>query len=118
MVNIKSRGCRFYLNITQIKKYKSVKIFIWVKPTEESKTTKQEFKIYNIKSQKPASLKIVKKVKSSKFGYWFTIELRKIKKFLNDLLSSSSDQNIKIGLLGNHKIFELIVREESDLKVS
>ena len=118
MVNIKSKGCRFHLNTTQIKKYKSVKLFIWVKATNEVKTTKQEFKIYNIKSQKPASLKIVKKVTSSKNGYWLTIESRRIKKFLNDLLLSSSDKNMKIGLLANNKIFEVIVREKSDLKVN
>ena len=117
MVNIKSKGCRFYLNTTQIKKYKSVKLFVWVKATNEVKTTKQEFRIYNVKSQKPASLKIVKKVKSSKNGYWLTIESRRIKKFLNDLLLSSIDHNIKIGLLANNKVFAVIVRKTSGLKV-
>ena len=118
MVNINSKGCRFYLNTTQIKKYKSVKLFIWVKATNEVKTTKQEFRVYNNKSQKPSSLKVVRKVKSSKIGYWLRIESRRIKKFLNDLLLSSSDQNMKIGLLANNKIFEVIVREKSDLKVN
>ena len=117
MVNIKSKGCRFHLNTIQIKKYKSVKLFIWVKATNEVGTTKQKFKIYNIKSQKPASLKIVKKVTSSKNGYWLTIESRRIKKFLNDLLLSSIDHNIKIGLLANNKVFAVIVRKTSGLKV-
>ena len=56
--------------------------------------------------------------RNGKNGYWLTIESRRIKKFLNDLLLSSSDQNMKIGLLANNKIFEVIVREKSDLKVN
>ena len=118
MVNIKSKGCRFGLNTTQTNKFKSIKLLIWVKPTNEVITTKQLIRIYIINSQKPASLKIVEKVTTSKTGYWLTIESRRIKKFLNNLLSSSSDQNTEIGLLANPKIFKVVLREKSGIKVN
>ena len=118
MININRQGSRFDLYTAQVKKYKSVKIFIWVKASKEVKTTKQEFRIYNIKSQKPASLKFVRKVKCSKIGYWLEIESRRLKKFLNKLLSSSTDHNIIIGMLANPNIFRVTVKGDSYLKVN
>ena len=118
MVNIKSKGCRFDLNTTQKNKYKSFELFIWVKPTNGVKTTKQQIRVYIINSRKQASLNIWKKVRTSNTGYWLKIESRRITKLLNQLIMSSRYQNIKIGLLANTKIFQVTTNGESTLNVS
>ena len=118
MLNVKRRGCYINLNITKTNKLKTVKLFIWVKPTRKVKTSRQLIKIYKINSRKPMSLKLARKVTTSESGFWLKIESKRVKRFLNHLLSNSSDQNVKVGLLANNNIFKVIVTNKRDTKVS
>ena len=97
--------------------YKAFKLFIWVKPSKETKNTKQLIRIYIINSKKPASLRIVKKIRTMKTGYWIKIDSDRFNKFFNFLLSRPTDKNIKLGLFANKKIFKVTFSGESDLKV-
>lgn len=58
-------------------------------------------------------MKIVKKVRAIKTGYWLTIESRKLKKLFSHMVSSSIDKNIKICLLTDIKFFKVIFNEKA-----
>ena len=119
MLNRKRRGCYIQINNTRNYKLKTVKLFIWVKPTQKVETTKQVIKIHKINSQKRRpTLKIVRKVTTSESGFWLKIESKRFERFLNRLLSISNDQNIKIGLFSNWKVFKFSLTNKNDTKVS